>query len=95
MESLWTKIFDSQSALHPHDCIIELKQLHMTQPSPSTTAAKCLVESRWSLAGEDLGASCLGNTVRKREFEVLGKELLDVWSLNIIRLLKLDDFQNL
>jgi hypothetical protein len=33
--------------------------------------------------------------VRKREFEVLGKELLDVWTLDIIVLLELDDLEDL
>ena len=41
-----------------------------------------------------LGSS-LGYTVREREFEILGEELLDVWALDIVGLLELDDFENL
>lgn len=37
----------------------------------------------------------LGNTVRKREFEVLRKELLDVWALDIVGLLELNDLEDL
>tara|TARA_R110002060_G_scaffold51884_3_gene62909 strand:- start:1463 stop:1684 length:222 start_codon:yes stop_codon:yes gene_type:complete len=33
--------------------------------------------------------------VRKGEFEVLGEELLDVWALDIIGLLELDDLEDL
>jgi len=29
--------------------------------------------------------------VRKREFQVLGEELLDIWALNFIRLLEFDN----
>lgn len=68
--------------------------LNLSRPSPPS-GIDCSVESRWALAGEDLGASCLGNTVRKREFEVLGEKLLDVWALDVVGLLKLDDLENL
>lgn len=33
--------------------------------------------------------------MRKREFEVLGKELLDVWALDVFCLLELDDLEDL
>jgi hypothetical protein len=33
--------------------------------------------------------------VGKREFEVLGKELLDVWALDVVGLLELDDLEDL
>jgi hypothetical protein len=33
--------------------------------------------------------------MRKREFEVLGEELLDVWSLDVVGLLKLNNLENL
>jgi hypothetical protein len=33
--------------------------------------------------------------VRKRELEVLGKELLDVWSLDVLSLLELNDLEDL
>lgn len=33
--------------------------------------------------------------MRKREFEVLGKKLLDVWALDVVGLLKLNDLENL
>lgn len=32
--------------------------------------------------------------MRKWELEVLGEELLNVWALDIIRLLELDDLEN-
>jgi hypothetical protein len=68
--------------------------LNLSRPSPPSGIAPS-VESGWTLAGEDLGASSLGNTVRKREFEVLGKKLLDVWALDVVGLLNLDDLENL
>lgn len=54
-----------------------------------------LVEGRWSLAGEQLGGVGLGNTVRKRELEVLGKELLDVRALHVVGLLELNHLEDL
>ena len=33
--------------------------------------------------------------MRKREFEALGEELLDVWSLDVVGLLELNNFENL
>jgi hypothetical protein len=33
--------------------------------------------------------------VRKREFETLGEELLDVWALNVVGLLEFDDLEDL
>lgn len=33
--------------------------------------------------------------MRKREFEILGEELLNVWALDVIGLLELDDFEDL
>jgi hypothetical protein len=33
--------------------------------------------------------------VRKRELKVLGEELLDVWALNVIGLLELDNLEDL
>jgi hypothetical protein len=29
--------------------------------------------------------------MRKREFQILGEKLLDVWALNVIRLLEFDN----
>ena len=60
---------------------------------PHTTTN--LSKRRWPLRNEQLLANALGNTVRKREFEVLGEELSDVWSFDIRRLLDLHDFQDL
>ena len=62
---------------------------------PKLYPPKHLVEGRWSLFGKDLGAGCLGNAVRKGEFEILGEELLDVWALDIVALLELDDLEDL
>jgi hypothetical protein len=56
---------------------------------------KNLVESRWSLRGEEFACSLLGYTVRKREFEILFEELLDVWALDVFGLLDFDDLEDL
>lgn len=47
------------------------------------------------MSGKDFLAGGLGNAVGEREFEVLGEELLDVWSLDISSLLDLLDFEDL
>lgn len=47
------------------------------------------------MSGEQSLAGGLGHTVRKRKFEVLGEQLFDVRALDIIGLLKLDDFEDL
>lgn len=67
------------------------------QPIPNQTLAPYirLVESGWALGSEDLLAGGLGDAVWKWELEVLGKELLDVWALDILGLLKLDNLENL
>ena len=54
-----------------------------------------LVESRWTLGGEDLLAGGLGDAMWEWELEVLGEELLDVWALDIISLLELNDLEDL
>lgn len=47
------------------------------------------------MSGKDFLAGGLGNAVRERESEVLGEELLNVWSLDISSLLDLLDFEDL
>ena len=47
------------------------------------------------MGGEQSFAGGFGHAVRKRKFEVLGEQLFDVWALYIIRLLNLDDFEDL
>lgn len=47
------------------------------------------------MSSEDFLAVSLGNAVREREPEVLGEELLDVWSLDVGSLLDLLDFEDL
>jgi hypothetical protein len=64
-------------------------------PKPSTPSHNRSIESWWSLGGKELLASSLGDTVRKREFEALGEELLDVWSLDVVGLLELNNLENL
>ena len=68
-----------------------------TQPVPRYTVicAIRLVEGGWTLGGEDSGSSGLGDAVWKWELEVLGKELLDVWALDVISLLELNDLEDL
>jgi hypothetical protein len=46
-----------------------------------------LCESGRSVGAEDLAGADLGHTVRKRERQVLGDELLDVRALDVIGLL--------
>jgi hypothetical protein len=66
--------------------------MNITLPQHSSQRS---VKGGWSLSDKYLGAGSLRNAVRKREFEVLGKELLDVWTLDIIALLELDDLEDL
>lgn len=54
-----------------------------------------LVEGGWTLGGEDSGTGSLGDAVWEWELEVLGKELLDVWALDVLSLLELDDLEDL
>ena len=68
----------------------------LSQPIRYTIiCASRLVEGRWTLGGEDSGTGSLGDAVWKWELEVLGEELLDVWALDVLGLLKLDDLENL
>lgn len=53
------------------------------------------IESRGPVCGEDLLAGAPTNTVRKRKFQVLGEELLDVWAANVIGLLNLNDLEDM
>ena len=47
------------------------------------------------MSGEQGLAGGLGHTVRKREFQVLGKQLFDVRALDIIGLLEFDNLEDL
>lgn len=47
------------------------------------------------MGSEDLLAGSLGDAVRKRELEVLGEELLDVWAADVLGLLDLDNLEDL
>jgi hypothetical protein len=69
--------------------------MHPLIPPQPNSIPQNLVEGRWSFFGEELGTGRLGNAVGKREFEVLGKELLDVWALDVVGLLELDDLEDL
>jgi hypothetical protein len=64
-------------------------------PKPSTPSHTRSIESWWSFGGKELLANCLGDAVRKREFEVLGEELLDIWSLDVVGLLEFNNLENL
>jgi hypothetical protein len=57
--------------------------------SISTHLSKCV----WSVRDEQLLGA--GAAVRKREFEVLGDQLLDVRSLNVVGVGDFNDFENL
>lgn len=62
---------------------------------PHNLRANPLIERRRPLRNKQLLSQTLGNTVRKRELEVLGEELLDVWSLDVVGLFNLDDLEDL
>lgn len=48
------------------------------------------------MSSEKLGLGIgFGDTVRKREFEVLGEQLLDVRTLDVVGLLEFNNFENL
>ena len=47
------------------------------------------------MSDEDFLGGGFGDTMWKREFEVLAEELLDIGPLNIISLLDFDDFEYL
>lgn len=68
-----------------------------SQPVPRYTiiCAIRLVKGGWTLGGEDSGSGSLGDAVWKWELEVLGKELLDVWALDVIGLLELNNLEDL
>jgi hypothetical protein len=57
--------------------------------SISTHLSKCV----WSVRDEQLLGA--GAAVRKREFEVLGDQLLDVGTLDIVGVGDFDDFEDL
>jgi hypothetical protein len=69
--------------------------MHPFIPSQPNFIPKHLVEGRWSLSDEELGAGRLGNAVRKWEFQALGQELLNVWTLDVVCLLEFDDLEDL
>ena len=58
---------------------------------PKTTLSK----RRGPLRKEDLLRRGLGDAVGEREGQVLGDQLLDVWSLDVLTLLELDDAEDL
>lgn len=47
------------------------------------------------MGSEDLLARLLVDAVGQRELEVLGEELLNVWSADVVGLLDLNDLENL
>jgi len=53
-----------------------------------------LVEGGWSLVGVQSLAASL-DAVRKWEGEFLGEELLEVWALDVVGLLELDNLKDL
>ena len=58
-------------------------------PSIVPPQKQCSVEGRRPGSSEDLLAASLWHTVRQRELEILGEELLDVGALDVVRLLNL------
>lgn len=74
-----------------------LNILQSLSPSRRRTCQEMTSSSkgRRSSRRKEVLARGLGNAMRKGEFEVLGKELLDVWSPNICGFLNFDDLENL
>ena len=70
-------------------------QNHSIPPQPINSITMRSVESGRTLSDKDLSAGCLGNAVRKWEFEVFGEELLNVGALHIFGLLEFDNLEDL
>lgn len=71
--------------------IMNTRKTCQPQPGLGTLSSK----SGWALRTEDLLVAYLGDTVRERERKFLGDELLDIGALDVLRLLKLDNAENL
>ena len=74
--------------------------MHEESPGVNSTLRSlrrcdCLVERRRSLRSKHLLVRLRRVAVGKREFEVLGEQLLDVWPADVVCLLNLHDFQDL
>lgn len=65
--------------------------LLLQQPAPPKE--RSLVECAWSVSDE--GAAILLHTVRERETETWGKQLLNVWTADILGLLDLNNPKDL
>ena len=65
-----------------------------TPPKHQTTKGRS-TKGVGPLRGEDLASLLSWDAVGKREFEVLRQELLDVWTLDVVGLLELNDLQDL
>lgn len=70
------------------------QSLNRKSSNPKENTA-CLCESGRTLVGKDLLAGLGGDTVREREFQVLGEELLDVRAADALVVLDLDDAEDL
>lgn len=70
------------------------QSLNRKSSNPKENTA-CLCESRRTLVGKDLLAGLGGDTVREREFQALGEELLDVRAADALAVLDLDDAEDL
>ena len=78
-----------------HDVRMHSKLIIPLCLNSSISYTKTSSECRWSMRSKQLLTACLRNTVWQREFKVLSEELLDVWTLDVVRLLDLDDFEDL
>lgn len=70
------------------------QSLNRKSSNPKENTA-CLCESGRTLVGKDLLAGLGGDTVREREFQALGEELLDVRAADALAVLDLDDAEDL
>jgi len=81
-------VFFPWVVLEPHHRKTPSKIAHFNTYQPR------LCESRWSMRSKNLLAAGLGNTVGQRELEFRCKKLFDIRASDVLRLLDLDDFQD-
>ncbi len=65
------------------------------QHRPILLTPRQSVECGWSASNEDLLANRARNAVRERELEVLSEKLLNIWALDVVGLLELNNLEDL
>lgn len=72
-----------------------IRSKHPQNPARPFETRNILSEGGWPLRAEQLLVGRFADAVGKREFQVLGDELLDVRSLDVVVLLELDNAEDL